>query len=84
MLSFFAVKISLHRCAGSFQIVFLEIWFQPTIRVLNVESAIQRSVHHIDSQATFNWQASFYPEFIQNYLLLKHMFDFFDDRDKCR
>ena len=84
MLSFFAVKISLHRCAGSYQIAFLEIWFQPTIRVLNVESAIQHSVHHIDSQATFNWQASFYPEFIQNYLLLKHMFDFFDNRDKYR
>ena len=83
-VKFFAVKISLQRCAGSFQIVFLEIWFQPTIRVLNVESAIQHSVHHIDSQATFNWRASSYPDFIQNEFLWKRMFDFFDNHDRSR
>ena len=31
-----------------------------------------------------NWRASSYPDFIQNYFLLKRMFGFFDNRDKCR
>ena len=37
---------------------------------------------HGAHQGTFNWQASSYPYFIQNYFLLKRMFDFFDNRDK--
>ena len=36
------------------------------------------------NQGTFNWRASSYPDFIQNYFLLKHMLDYFDNRDKCR
>ena len=35
-------------------------------------------------QGTVNWQASSYRDFIQNYFLLKRMFDFFDNWDKCR
>ena len=35
-------------------------------------------------QGTFNWRASSYPYFIQNYFLLKLLFNFFDNRDKCR
>ena len=35
-------------------------------------------------QGTINWQASSDPDFIQNYFLSKRMFDFFDNRDKCR
>ena len=33
-------------------------------------------------QGTFNWLASSYPDFIQNYFLLKRMFDFFDTATK--
>ena len=39
--------------------------------------------HFCIVQGTFNWQASSYPYFLQNYFLLKCMFDFFDNRDKC-
>ena len=35
-------------------------------------------------QGTFNWLASCFLYFILNYLLLKRMFDLFDNRDKCR
>ena len=35
-------------------------------------------------QGTIHWRASSNPDFIQNYSLLKCMFDFFDNRDKCR
>ena len=35
-------------------------------------------------QGTFNWWASSDPVFIQNYFLLKRMFDFFVTREKCR
>ena len=35
-------------------------------------------------QGTFNWRASSEPDFIQNYFLLKRMFDFFDNSDRCR
>ena len=31
-----------------------------------------------------NWRASSNPDFIQNYFLVKRMFDFFDNRDKYR
>ena len=31
-----------------------------------------------------DWRASSYPDFIQNYFLLKHMFYFFDNPDECR
>ena len=34
-------------------------------------------------QGTINWRASSYPDFIQNYFLLKRMFDSCDNRDKC-
>ena len=34
--------------------------------------------------ATINWRASSNPDFIQNYFLLKRMFDFFDNHDKYR
>ena len=36
------------------------------------------------SQGTFDWRASSYPGCIQNYFLLKHIFDFVDNCDKCR
>ena len=35
-------------------------------------------------QGTFNWRASSYPDFIQNYFLLKCMFVFFDNRSQAR
>ena len=34
-------------------------------------------------QGIFNWRASSYPDVIQNYFLLKRMFDLFYNRDKC-
>ena len=36
------------------------------------------------TQETINWRASSNPDFIQNYSLLRRMFNFFDNRDKCR
>ena len=36
------------------------------------------SLMFTSSQGTFNWRASSYPDFIQNYFLLKLMFDFFE------
>ena len=42
------------------------------------------STHSTNSaQGTFNWRNSSYANFIQNYFLLKRMFDFFDNCDKC-
>ena len=38
----------------------------------------------ISNQGTFHWRISSYPDFIQNYFLLKCMLNFFYDRDKCR
>ena len=38
----------------------------------------------MSQQGTFNWRASSYPDFIQNYFLLKRIIDLFDNRDKCR
>ena len=36
-----------------------------------------------DMQGTINWRASSNLDFIQNYFLLKHMFNFFDNRNEC-
>ena len=36
------------------------------------------------NQGTFNWRASSYPDFSQNYFLLKRVFDFSDNCDECR
>ena len=34
-------------------------------------------------QGTINWRASSNLDFIQNYFLLKHIFNFFDNRNEC-
>ena len=44
---------------------------------------VLRSTISYNNQGTF-WRASSYPDFTQNYFLIKRMFDFSDNRDKCR
>ena len=44
---------------------------------------VSRSTISYNNQGTF-WRASSYPDFTQNYFLIKRMFDFFYNRNKCR
>ena len=60
--------------------------FSPQSSQVLSPSESQKNNHEkvCPKQGTFNWRAPSYPNFIQNYFLLKRMFDFFDNRDKCR
>ena len=52
--------------------------------VVKCKQKYSEGFQNILAQGTFNWRAYSYPDFIQNNFLFKRMFDFFDNRDKCR
>ena len=60
--------------------------FSPQSSQVLSPSESQKNNHEkvCPKHGSFNGRASSYLDFIQNYFLLKRMFDFFDNRDKCR
>ena len=67
------IKVTFKRCQISWNV---------KLKFKFLFSLIQNQL--LPRQGTFNWRASSYPDFNQNYFLLKRMFDFFDNRDKSR
>ena len=66
-----------------FSVTSMKLEAIPCHPVLKVGGLVLGRARHLAvQQGTFNWQASSYPDFIQNYFLLKRIFDVFDNRDK--
>ena len=53
-------------------------------QIIGEDHRLSAIIFFLIAQGTINWRASYNPDFIQNYFLIKGMFDFFDNRDKCR
>ena len=86
------VLLTLKKCTWFFDVNFIFIPFSlPKSHIMNSCRLFDKrwksylhKLFHLYHQGTIIWRASSNPDFIQNYFLLKRMFDFFDNRNKCR